>query len=59
MSYKFVFGFVKYAQFAFEFILGHMCHQVVVLEKSNIAQFAFELHFVIQEEIPLKRSQTI
>ena len=34
-----------------------MCHQVVVLDKSNIAPFASELHFVIQEEICLKRSQ--
>ena len=34
-----------------------MCHQVVVLDKSNIAPFASKLHFVIQEEIRLKRSQ--
>ena len=34
-----------------------MCHQVVVLDKSNIALFASKLHFVIQEEIRLKRSQ--
>ena len=32
-------------------------HQVVVLDKYNIAPFAFKLHFVIQEELPLKRSQ--
>ena len=38
------------AQFAFEFILDHVCHQVVVLDKSNVAAFAFESHFVIQEE---------
>ena len=35
-----------------------MCHQVVVLDKSNIAPFASKLHFVIQEEIRLKRSQS-
>ena len=34
-----------------------MCHQVVVLDKSNIAPFASKLHFVIHEEIRLKRSQ--
>ena len=34
-----------------------MCHEVVVLDKSNIAPFASKVHFVIQEEIRLKRSQ--
>ena len=58
MCHKIVFlEILNTAQFAFEFILGHVCHQVVVLDKSNIAPFAFKLHFVIQEEIPLKRYQ--
>ena len=34
----------------------HVCSQVVLLDESNIALFALELHFVTQGDIPMMQS---